>query len=130
MKYQEKFTIPLSKLKVHRANSQTISSYPVRFFTDILFSSLVSFAFCVLACLFFFWLKIYGLIHIWLCGRVSDKTIFSWPISGNKTTFFWPYCITRLIVVYTVGTKQYSSCVSPPISWERISFNINWYVLF
>ena len=34
-----------SKLKVHRANLQTISSYLVRFSTDILFSSLVSFAF-------------------------------------------------------------------------------------
>ena len=32
--------------EVHRANSQTIPSYPVKFSTDILFSSLVFLAFC------------------------------------------------------------------------------------
>ena len=26
----------------------------------------------------------YILIHIRLCGRVSDKKLFIWPISGNK----------------------------------------------
>ena len=45
MNNQEKFTTQSSKLKEHSANSQTILSYPVRFSTDILFSSLVSFAF-------------------------------------------------------------------------------------
>ena len=30
------------------------------------------------------------MIHIQLCGRVTDKKIFSRPISGNKTSFFWP----------------------------------------
>ena len=39
--------------------------------------------------LFFFTLKIYILIHIRLCGSVSDKKNFTRPISGNKTTFFW-----------------------------------------
>ena len=42
MNSEQKLTIRSSKLKVHRENSQTISSYPVRFFTDITFSSLVS----------------------------------------------------------------------------------------
>ena len=63
-----------------------------RFSGDILFSFLVSFAFfdyCFF-CLFvrcFLKLKMYILIHIWLCGRVSDKKSFNKPISGNKTTF-------------------------------------------
>ena len=36
MNNQERFTTRSSKLKVYRVNSQTISSHPVRFFTDIL----------------------------------------------------------------------------------------------
>ena len=85
--------------------------YP--FSGDILFSSLAFFAFfvflfaflaclysclffllvCILVCFFclfvcFLKLKIYILIHIRLCGRVSDKKIFIRLISGNKTTFF------------------------------------------
>ena len=105
MNKQEKFTTRSKKLKVHRANSKTISSYPVRFSTDILFSSLVSFTFCLLVlfcflficflfvlffCFFFKLMKLkkYILIQIRLCGRVSDKKIFTRPISGNKTTFF------------------------------------------
>ena len=46
MNNQENFTTRSSKLKVHRANSQTISSYPVKFSTYSLFFSL--------SCLFFF----------------------------------------------------------------------------
>ena len=43
MNNQDKFTTRSSKLKVHRANLQTVSlSYPARFFTGILFSFLVS----------------------------------------------------------------------------------------
>ena len=45
----------IRKLKVHRANSQTISSYLVRFSTDIIFSSLVPFAFCLLVFIIFFY---------------------------------------------------------------------------
>ena len=67
-----------------------------RFSGDILFSSLVSFAFFVFFSFFFFFclfacflkLKMYVLIHIQLCGQVSDKKFFTWLISGNKTTFF------------------------------------------
>ena len=50
-----------------------------RFSGDIIFSSLVSYAFFVflfvflLVCLFFEMKNIYLLIHIQLCGRVSDK---------------------------------------------------------
>ena len=43
----EKFTTQSSKSKLHNVNSQTVSSYPVRFSTDTLFSSLVSFVFCL-----------------------------------------------------------------------------------
>ena len=66
------------------------------FSRDILFSSLVSFVFCFFCIFVFFYLfvflklKIYILIQIRLCGRVSDKTFFTRPISGNNTTFFWP----------------------------------------
>ena len=58
MNNQEKSMIWSSKLKVHRANLQTMSSYPVRFSADILFSALVSSAFCLLVFLcFYFELK-------------------------------------------------------------------------
>ena len=87
---QEKFKTRSNKLKVHRANSQTKSLYLVRFFTDISFSSLVSFTFCLLVIFVFFFLKlkIYILIHIRLYERMSNKTFFTRPVSGNKTTFF------------------------------------------
>ena len=97
MKNQEKLPTGSSKLKVHRANSQTISSYPVRFSTDIFFISFFCF-FCLVGggvffllffFVFFFKLKIYNPIHIGLCGRVSDKNLFTRPFSGNKTTFFF-----------------------------------------
>ena len=32
-------------------------------------------------------LKFYILIHIRLCGWMSDEKNLTWPISGNKTTF-------------------------------------------
>ena len=54
MNNQEKLTIRSSKLKVQRANPQTIPSYPVSFSTDILFSSVVSFVFCLFASFCFF----------------------------------------------------------------------------
>ena len=55
------------------------------------------FVFCFFFCLFvcFLKLKIYILIHIPLCGRVSDHKIFTQPISGIVyffwLLFFWPY---------------------------------------
>ena len=48
MNNQKKFTTRSNKLKVHRTNSQTMSSCSVRFPTDVPFSSLFSFAFCFL----------------------------------------------------------------------------------
>ena len=85
---QEKFMTRSSKLKVHKANSHSISSYPIKFFTDILFSSLVSFAFCFLVFYFLKKLKIYIMIHIRLCGQVSDfrfpeTRLLSFLVSGR-----------------------------------------------
>ena len=86
---QEKFMTRSSKLKVHKANSHSISSHPIKFFTDILFSSLVSFAFCFLDFLFFKKIKnIYIMIHIRLCGQVSDfrfpeTRLLSFLVSGR-----------------------------------------------
>ena len=61
--------------------------------SSFLLQSLLLFWF-LFFCLFvlcFLKLKVYILIHIWLCGRVSDKKTFTRPISGNKTNFFGPY---------------------------------------
>ena len=105
MNNQEKFTTRSSKVKVHRTNSQTILSYPVRFSTDILFSSLVSFfAFLCLLVFLLQWLKlkIYVLIHIWLCGRVNDKEILSQPISVSKITFF---CLHLHMILFSNHLK-------------------------
>ena len=97
MNNQEKITRWLSKLKVHRANSQTISSYAVRFFTCILFFSLHSFAFfvflfvfCLFVCLFAFFeiKKIYSDTHstMWLGERYKNF----YPVNFRKQDyFFW-----------------------------------------
>ena len=84
-----------------------------RFSWDILFSSLVSFAFFVFLffCLFvcFLKLKTYILIHIRLCGRVSDKKNFTRSFSGNKTTFLclilpkflvWKFCENTIATLW------------------------------
>ena len=96
MNNQEKFMTQSNKLKVHRENSQTISLYPIAFSADILFSSLVSFSFCLLVvffCVCYFKLAICILIHIRLCRLMSAKKIFTGPISRSKTNFFCPYFI-------------------------------------
>ena len=68
-----------------------------RFSGNILFSSLLSFAFffalffyvfCLFVC--FSKLKKYILIHTRLCGRVSEKKVFTRSDSRNKTTFCRP----------------------------------------
>ena len=98
----EKFTTRSNKLKVHRANLQRIS-YPVRFSTDVLFSSLVSFAFCLLFGFGFvsMKLKIYILIHTRLCKQESDKNFFTQLIFRKKTSFFWSnYETIKIIQVF------------------------------
>ena len=72
MKSQEKFKTQSSKLKVHRANLQTISLYPVRFYRYSLF--FYSFLCLLFSCFFCFKkLKIHILIYIQLWGQVSGK---------------------------------------------------------
>ena len=74
-----------------------ISSYPVIFSTDTLFSSLVYFAFFVFLFFFSFEIKyIHILIHLRLSKRVSNKRNFNQYFSENKTTFFWPYLSQKL----------------------------------
>ena len=87
--FRTRFFSPLSY--AHRANLRTISLYSVRFSTDTVQNnnisvlpcslvsftflfSLVSFAFCLCVCLFFYLKqKIYILMDISPCGRVSNK---------------------------------------------------------
>ena len=72
MNNQEKFTTQSSKLKVQKANSQTKLSCPVTFSVHIIFSSLVSFAICVLMFVFVLKLRTYILLyHIVLPGVIS-----------------------------------------------------------
>ena len=90
MNNQEEFTTRSNKLKVHRVNLQTISSSPFRISTQIfsfLFQFLFLFAFLIFG-IFLKKLKIYIVIHSWLCGRVNDKKHFTRVISGNKGDFF------------------------------------------
>ena len=75
MSNQEKFTTQSSKLKVQKANSQTKLSCPVTFSVHIIFSSLVSFAICVLMFVFALKLRTYILIHIRLCRQLKQKKI-------------------------------------------------------
>ena len=76
-----------------RANSQTMSSYPVRFSADIIFllSSIVAFAFVFLFVCFFFFFEIkniYSDTHSTMrVDELSKK--FTRPISPNKTTFLF-----------------------------------------
>ena len=86
-----------------------------RFSGDIVFSSLVSFVCFVLLYLFaylfvcFLKLKIHVLIHIRLCGRMSDKKNFTRPISGNRTTFFFfgTYQSWLLALCYSKSLTQF-----------------------
>ena len=101
MNNQQKLTTRSSKLRVHRANSQTISLYLVRFSTDNRYSLFFFNFFCFFLSFFvffcflfplFFYLKkgIYVLIHIRLCGRVGDKKISPGRFSETKLLFSWP----------------------------------------
>ena len=92
----------LRKVKKHRTNSQMIL-YHVRFSTDtvhnnsilffiffgfflfsVFFYSLFFFAFCLCVC---FLNKKYILVHIRLCGKVSNKKNFVRPMSENLAQF-------------------------------------------
>ena len=89
-----------------------------RFSEDIIFSSLVSFAFlCILVLLFWlFFLFFEILIHIWLCGRVSYKFFFTRPVSWSKITFF------RLILLKSIVSKFSQQLIKNWMNHESKSF--------
>ena len=86
---------------------------------SLFFCSLFCF-FCsfFLFCLFvrFLKLKIYILILIRLCGRVSDKIFFTWPISGIKTPFlaqsYW------LLFHYLLLNANVMRCITNELFWN------------
>ena len=39
-----------------------------------------------------------------LCGRVNNEKTFTRPISGNKTTFFWP----KIQIFFVMNIKRYN----------------------
>ena len=58
----------------------------------------------------------YILLHIRLCGRVSDNKIFTRPISGNKTFFYGLtccFCLKYFLVLKGVG-------ITKVIEWQFI----------
>ena len=83
--------------------SSILLRYYLFFFSFFWFICIL--AFLLLVCCFSK-LKICILIHIRLCGRVSDKKMFAWPISGNKTTFFFALtnsCFWRLAFLIKIA---------------------------
>ena len=121
MNNQEKFVTRLSKFKVHRVNSQMISSPSVRFSTDILFSSLVSSAFLSSLFVFLFSLKelkIYILMHIQLCRTAVLLVIKNFSPSrfsetrllyfGLRFCFLWLlYTLQDFFIVNTFFLPNY-----------------------
>ena len=73
--------------------------------------------FCFLFCLFvcFLKLKIYILIHIQLCRRVSNKNIFISQFLETRLLSFWPNNICK-------------SCDLTLVKWEYTWSKITWYV--
>ena len=98
MNNQEKLTTRLSKLKVHRANSHAISSYPFRFSSDILFSSLdfdflVFFLFICFSLMkkYIFWYT-FDYAGRWMIkkispGRCLEARLLFWPSITNAMFF-------------------------------------------
>ena len=94
MSNQEKFTTWSSKLKVHRANSQIMSSYLFRFSTDILFSSLVSFAFCYLG-LYFEIKSIYSDAHSTMRAVEWQNKISPGRLAEKRLYLFWSFLVYK-----------------------------------
>ena len=87
-----------------------------RFFLAIFFSSLDSFVFLgssfFAVCSLLLTLKIYILIQIQICRRVSDKKKFIRPISRNKTAFFglqWSVFVFDKEFIGSAGIKLVGS---------------------
>ena len=83
MNNQEKLTTRSSKSIVQRANSQTILLYPVRFFIDIFFSSVVYFTFFV----FLFFKNIYSDTHSTM--RAVERWKKFHPTDFRKQDYFF-----------------------------------------
>ena len=80
--WQEKSSPGQPQIYFFKLISQRFSLFLFSFLCFILY-----FCFCPFVCLLK--LKIYILIHIWLCRWVSDKKSFTHLICWNKTTLFW-----------------------------------------
>ena len=72
---------------VSRQTFHRYSFFFLSFFCFLPFCSI--FFVCFIFVFVFLKLKIFILIHVRLCGPVSDKEIFIQPISGNKATFIF-----------------------------------------
>ena len=48
------------------------------------------------------------MIQIRLCEQVSDKKLFTWPISGNKTNFFGLSDLKFKIKFMVLNIHEYS----------------------
>ena len=97
-----------------RANSQTMSSYPVRFSADIIFllSSIVAFAFVFLFVWFFFFflkLKIYILTHIRLCVWMSYQKNSPADFSKQDYFSFWTYLDPKVWELVPENLKRINS---------------------
>ena len=92
--------------------------YSIFFFSFLSFLySFFVFVFFLLIC--FLKLKMYILIHIRLCGRVSDKSLPPpRPISRNKTTFFG-------LVISIYNFNILNRCLLKPVlTWSFL----NWFI--
>ena len=131
MNNQDKITTRLSKIKVHRANSLTKSSYLVRFSADI-FSPLVSclclvlLLFYLISCLIylsscfilFFWFfvfskYIYIYIYWYTFNYAGGWVISHLPISVNKTTFFGLILFSALETIHQVRMLKLGDFQAP-----------------
>ena len=128
MNNQDKITTRWSKIKVHRANSLTKSSYLVRFSADI-FSPLVSFAyflscffFYLISCLvfvlsyffdFLFFLNKNIYIYWYTFNYAGGWVIFHLPISVSKTTFFGLILFSALETIHQVRMLKLGDFQTP-----------------
>ena len=108
--YKAKKKMQVTRKTFTRAAANSIFN---RFSGDIIFSSLVYFASFVFlfffACLFvcFFKVKIYILIHIRLCGWVSEKNFSPGLCPETRLPFFWPNAKTPAYYLLFFMWRQY-----------------------
>ena len=109
------------------ANLFVLLDYPKVFsFLLVLFAFFCILAFFSLAC-YFLQLKIYVMLHIRLCGRMSDKKKFTRSMSRNKSTFLGLIVEAR-INKYLTYLKYLHIFLLINNSWVLVS--LNHYALF